>query len=60
MNVRAPASNDADDQDLAKPDEPQILNLPCPCGGGRMIIIEVFAPGMEPKHRPIPEAIDSS
>ena len=25
---------------------------PCPCHGGRMLIIEIFAPGCEPKHRP--------
>ena len=27
-------------------------NSPCPCCGGRMIIIEVFAPGTTPRHRP--------
>jgi hypothetical protein len=59
LNVPAPANDEAVDA-AAKPDEPQILNFPCPCCGGRMIIIEVFAPGMEPKHRPAPEAIDSS
>jgi hypothetical protein len=25
---------------------------PCPCCGGRMLVIEVFARGCEPKHRP--------
>jgi hypothetical protein len=60
LNVPVAESNDADDREPAKPDEPQILNFPCPCCGGRMIITEVFAPGMEPKHRPSPEAIDSS
>ena len=33
-------------------DEPHVLPCPCPCCGGRMIIIETFAPGCEPKHRP--------
>ncbi len=33
-------------------DEPCVLPLPCPCCGGRMIIIETFARGGEPKHRP--------
>ena len=33
-------------------DEPRALPRPCPCCGGRMIIIETFARGCEPKHRP--------
>ena len=33
-------------------DEPRVLPRPCPCCGGRMIIIETFARGCEPKHRP--------
>ena len=32
-------------------DEPRVLPRPCPCCGGRMIIIETFARGCEPKHR---------
>jgi len=36
----------------AKPDEPKAPEHPCPCCGGRMIIIETFARGCEPKHRP--------
>jgi Putative transposase/Transposase zinc-binding domain len=35
-------------------DEPPVLPRPCPCCGGRMIIIETFARGCEPKHRPTP------
>ena len=35
-------------------DEPRVLPHPCPCCGGRMIIIETFARGCEPKHRPTP------
>ena len=37
-----------------EPDQPRTLPKPCPCCGGRMIIIEVFAQGCEPKHRPTP------
>jgi hypothetical protein len=33
-------------------DEQSVLPRPCPCCGGRMIIIETFARGCEPKHRP--------
>ena len=42
------------------PDEPRMLPRPCPCCGGRMIIIETFAPGCQPsasrnpQHRPSP------
>jgi len=36
----------------AKPDQPRVLSLPCPCCGGRLLIIETFAPGCEPKYRP--------
>jgi Putative transposase/Transposase zinc-binding domain len=35
-------------------DEPRMLPRPCPCCGGRMLIIETFARGCEPKHRPSP------
>ncbi|MGZ3291880.1 MAG: IS91 family transposase [Xanthobacteraceae bacterium] len=38
----------------AAADEPRMLPRPCPCCGGRMIIIETFARGCEPKHRPTP------
>ena len=30
----------------------QVLPTPCPCCGARMRIIETFARGCEPKHRP--------
>ena len=33
-------------------DEARVLPRPCPCCGGRMIIIETFARGCEPSHRP--------
>jgi len=35
-------------------DDQSVLPRPCPCCGGRMIIIETFARGCEPKHRPTP------
>jgi hypothetical protein len=39
---------DADTNDR----EPPACSLPCPCCGGRMIIIETFARGSTPRHRP--------
>ncbi len=40
--------------------EPATLSQPCPCCGGRLIVIETFAPGGTPRHAPPPEGIDSS
>jgi hypothetical protein len=33
-------------------EEPRVLPSPCPCCGGRMIIIETFARPCQPSHRP--------
>jgi hypothetical protein len=50
--LTAPASqNDADD--AADTNEPHTLSPPCPCCGGRMIIIETFARGCSPRMHPI-------
>ena len=38
-------------------DQPRVLSQPCPCCGGRMIIIETFERGCEPKHRPTPPSV---
>jgi hypothetical protein len=43
--------------EAAKPapaSEPPVFPRPCPCCGGRMIIIETFTRGCQPKHRPTP------
>jgi hypothetical protein len=37
----------------SEPDQPCVLPRPCPCCGGRMIVIEIFAPGYQPSHRPV-------
>jgi hypothetical protein len=42
----APADADSGDN------EPQTLSHPCPCCGGRMIIIETFERGCTPRYRP--------
>jgi hypothetical protein len=34
--------------------EPRMLSRPCPCCGGRMMVIETFARGCQPNHRPTP------
>jgi hypothetical protein len=43
-----------DTPETSAADEPRVLPRPCPCCGDRMIIIETFARGCEPKHRPAP------
>jgi hypothetical protein len=35
-------------------DQARMLPRPCPCCGGGMFIIETFARGCQPKHRPTP------
>ena len=44
--------------------EPPTLSHPCPCCGGRMIIIETFERGSTPRYRPtaptVPSRIDTS
>jgi hypothetical protein len=47
-----PLSNEPDTAKAAEADQPCALPRPCPCCGGRMFIIETFAPGREPKYRP--------
>jgi Putative transposase/Transposase zinc-binding domain len=49
------------DADSADDSEPQRFSHPCPCCGGRMIIIETFERGCSPQYCPtIPIPIDSS
>jgi hypothetical protein len=40
------------DTDASAPAEPPALAQPCPCCGGRMVIIETFARGATPRYRP--------
>jgi hypothetical protein len=40
------------DADTDAADEPPLSSLPCPCCGGRMIIIEIFERGSTPRSRP--------
>jgi Putative transposase/Transposase zinc-binding domain len=50
--LNAPAPQNQPD-DAADPDEPPTLSQPCPCCGGRMIIIETFEPGGSPRTHPV-------
>ena len=53
-----PRANRRRDPTPHRSDEPRVLPTPCPCCGGRMIIIETFARGCQPKHRPTPAPRD--
>jgi hypothetical protein len=60
LNV-TPAHLEPSDTGATGDAEPQTLSHPCPCCGGRMIIIETFERGGTPRHRPtVPTGIDSS
>jgi Putative transposase len=59
LNVAQPAAEAQKQPDVA-PDTPRVLPCPCPCCGARMIVIEVFARGCEPRWRPAPSRIDTS
>ena len=56
-----PAPHDQPDDSDATADEPSTSSFPCPCCGGRMIIIETFERGSTPRARPpSPIRIDTS
>ena len=50
-----PRGAEADNPKAAQPEELRVHPHPCPCCGGRMIIIEVFARGCHPRYPPTPE-----
>ncbi|HZD27170.1 MAG TPA: IS91 family transposase, partial [Xanthobacteraceae bacterium] len=54
MPVRLKVSDTAETETAkpAEPGEPSVLPRPCPCCGGRMIIIETFERGATPRHWP--------
>ena len=51
LDVQA-AQPEAADAKCAEANEPKPLSHPCPCCGGRMIIIETFQRGASPRYRP--------
>jgi hypothetical protein len=55
LNVPPPVK-EADPEKTAA-DDTRVLPCPCPRCGGRMIIIETFAAGMQPTSWPVPAAI---
>ncbi len=60
LDVPEPARQPVD-TDCAGDGEPQPSSYPCPCCGGRMIVIETFERGCTPRHHPTQRTrIDSS
>jgi hypothetical protein len=54
LRLKQPETAETETAKAAEPGEPSVLPRPCPCCGGRMIVIETFERGCEPKHRPTP------
>ena len=52
--LAVPSPNEPKPSEATATDEHRTLPSPCPCCGGRMIIIESFARGCAPKHWPTP------
>jgi len=59
LDVAPPAADPQEQPEIAT-DTLRVLPCPCPCCGARMIVIEVFARGCEPRWRPTPGRIDTS
>ena len=53
LNAPAPKPQPAA-TDNTDDDDEKALPEPCPCCGGRMFVIEIFAPGTSPRHHPTP------
>jgi hypothetical protein len=52
LEVAATTTTDPEDE-AAADDRPQsVLATPCPCCGGRMIVIETFDAGCQPRYAP--------
>jgi Putative transposase len=61
LGVAPPAVEvEAQKQSDITSDAPRVLPCPCPHCGARMIVIEVFARGCEPRWRPTPSRFDTS
>ena len=55
-----PPAADPKQQPETTPDAPRVAPCPCPRCGARMIVIEVFARGCEPRWRPTLSGFDTS
>ena len=54
LRAKAPDANHNDgDPTEGANEHPRVLALPCPCCGGRLIIVETFAPERQPRAPPV-------
>jgi hypothetical protein len=58
--LAAPQNREQHLDPAAEPDQPRALPMPCPCCGGRLIIVETFARGCQPNYAPAAIRIDTS
>ncbi len=54
LAVTVPPPEESETSAEAETQTSDVLARPCPCCGGRMLIIETFEPGYQPRHRPSP------
>ena len=59
LDVAQPAADPQQQSDIT-PEAPRLPPCPCPRCGARMIVIQVFASGRQPRWRPTPSTIDTS
>ena len=52
LEVAAGTATDPEDETAAEDGPHSVLATPCPCCGGRMIVIETFQAGCQPRHAP--------
>lgn len=53
LGARSPSREDAGDANGGDTDQhPRVLALPCPCCGGRLFIVDTFAPARHPRAPP--------
>lgn len=53
LRAKAPDQDHGNDDSLGDTDElPRVLALPCPCCGGRLVIVETIAPAQHPRAPP--------
>jgi hypothetical protein len=52
LEVAASSATDPKDEAAADDGPQSVLATPCPCCGGRMIVIETFEAGCQPRHAP--------
>ena len=54
LKTKAPnVDHNNDDPAEGADEQPRVLALPCPCCGGRLIIVETFAPERQPRAPPV-------